>query len=201
MAGIVDLFKSFMENIHNEAVERGNIIAEKLRGIWEKIKNDIKEKWTYICNWFDKKINEIVDTVRNIKDKMFNAGEEIFTRLWDGIKGVWDKIFNWVSDKVSWLMDKVSFWDNESSKMDSYNIDGSHRTGLRSVPFDNYSAILHKGEMVLTQPEAERYRQGKTNISNQNPTIIQNFYNVKEQKTAFQMKREIKNTIKSLGIS
>lgn len=199
--GIVDLFKSFMENIHNEAVERGNIIAEKLRGIWEKIKNDIKEKWIYICNWFDKKINEIVDTVKDIKDKMFNAGEEIFTRLWDGIKGVWNKISSWVSDKVSWLIDKVSFWDNESSKMDSSSIDGSHRTGLRSVPFDNYSAILHKGEMVLTQPEAERYRQGKTNISNQNPTIIQNFYNVKEQKTAFQMKREIKNTIKSLGIS
>ncbi len=199
--GILDLVKSFLENIHNTAVEKSNIIADKLKEIWTNIKNDIKEIWTNICNWFDKKINEIVDTVRNIKDKMFNAGEEIFTRLWDGIKGVWDKISNWVSDKVSWLMDKVSFWNNESSKMDSSNIDGSHRTGLRSVPFDNYSAILHKGEMVLTQPEAERYRQGKTNISNQNPTIIQNFYNVKEQKTAFQMKREIKNTIKSLGIS
>ena len=199
--GIVDLVKSFLENIHNTAVKKANIVADKLKEIWTNIKNDIKEKWTEICDWFDKKINEIVDTVKGIKDKMFTAGEEIFTRLWDGIKGVWDKISSWVSDKVSWLMDKVSFWDNESSKMDSYNIDGRHRTGLRSVPFDNYSAILHKGEMVLTQPEAERYRQGKTNISNQNPTIIQNFYNIKEQKTAFQMKREVKNTIKSLGIS
>ena len=199
--GIVDLVKSFLENIHNTAVEKATIVADKLNEIWTNIKNNIKKKWTEICDWFDKKINEIVDTVKDIKDKMFNAGEEIFTRLWDGIKGVWNKISSWVSDKVNWLIDKVSFWDNESSKMDSSSIDGSHRTGLRSVPFDNYSAILHKGEMVLTQPEAERYRQGKTNISNNNPTIIQNFYNIKEQKTAFQMKREVKNTIKSLGIS
>ena len=83
--------------------------------------------------------------------------------------------------------------------MDSSNVNGSHRTGLRSVPFDDYRAILHKGEMVLTQPEAERYRQGNTNINNQNnPTIVQNFYNVKEEKTAFQMKREVKKLMKDL---
>ena len=95
-------------------------------------------------------------------------------------------------DKLRNSINNISFSNS--------SINGSHRTGLRNVPFDDYNAILHKGEMVLTQPEAERYRQGKANIhSENNPTIIQNFYNVKEQKTAFQMKREVKKIIKTLS--
>ena len=39
--------------------------------------------------------------------------------------------------------------------------DGSHKTGLMSVPYDGYMAELHKGEMVLTQNEANQYRDAK----------------------------------------
>ena len=37
----------------------------------------------------------------------------------------------------------------------------SHATGNDYVPYDNYTALLHKGEMVLTSSEADDYRQGK----------------------------------------
>lgn len=37
----------------------------------------------------------------------------------------------------------------------------SHATGNDYVPYDNYLASLHKGEMVLTSFEADQYRQGK----------------------------------------
>lgn len=37
----------------------------------------------------------------------------------------------------------------------------SHATGNDYVPYDNYTALLHKGEMVLTSSEANDYRQGK----------------------------------------
>lgn len=33
-----------------------------------------------------------------------------------------------------------------------------HKAGLRYVPRDNYKALLHKGEMVLSEEEARRYR-------------------------------------------
>lgn len=36
-----------------------------------------------------------------------------------------------------------------------------HATGNDYVPYDNYAALLHKGEMVLTSSEADDYRQGK----------------------------------------
>lgn len=50
----------------------------------------------------------------------------------------------------------------------SSDSDGSHRTGLNTVPFDGYRAILHKGEMVLTQPEADRYRKNITENKTEN---------------------------------
>lgn len=37
----------------------------------------------------------------------------------------------------------------------------SHATGNDYVPYDDYTANLHKGEMVLTKMEADDYRQGK----------------------------------------
>ena len=59
-----------------------------------------------------------------------------------------------------------SFWDN----LGSGKINGSHRNGLVNVPFDGYRAELHKGEMVLTQAQADRYR------NQQQPTIINNTF-------------------------
>ena len=37
----------------------------------------------------------------------------------------------------------------------------SHAVGNDFVPYDNYTALLHRGEMVLTATEASDYRQGK----------------------------------------
>ncbi len=37
-------------------------------------------------------------------------------------------------------------------------VDGSHKTGLPSVPYDGYIAELHKGEMVLTAEQAAGYQ-------------------------------------------
>lgn len=38
--------------------------------------------------------------------------------------------------------------------------DGSHAKGLWSVPYDDYVATLHRGEMVLTASQSRRYKQG-----------------------------------------
>ena len=36
---------------------------------------------------------------------------------------------------------------------------GSHATGLDFVPYDEYPANLHYGEMILSRGEANRYRK------------------------------------------
>lgn len=41
-----------------------------------------------------------------------------------------------------------------------FNVDGSYKTGLDYVPYDDYVAVLHKGEMVLPADDAADYRSG-----------------------------------------
>ena len=41
-----------------------------------------------------------------------------------------------------------------------YQPDGSHAAGLRRVPWDNYAALLHEGERVLTAREAREADRG-----------------------------------------
>ena len=54
--------------------------------------------------------------------------------------------------------------------------------------------------MVLTQPEADQYRN-ENNISNEKTNIVQNFYGVKEEKTAFETYRKTKKVLRDLGIA
>ena len=45
------------------------------------------------------------------------------------------------------------------SGVDLENINGRHATGLPYVPFNNYRAILHEGEAVLTKAQAQDWRE------------------------------------------
>ena len=75
-------------------------------------------------------------------------------------------------------------------KTTSIGINGSHAGGLDFVPFDNYIAALHKGEMVLTSYEADLYRKGHEEKSVRHVSIIQNIYS--EAKTAADLMQEAK---------
>lgn len=57
---------------------------------------------------------------------------------------------------------------------------GSARAGgLDFVPYDGYSAILHRGESVLTKAEAEDWRRGNNNAGKASGvTIVQNIQSV-----------------------
>ena len=59
--------------------------------------------------------------------------------LWDGIKSI--------------------FVINASDVKNNTGSDGSHAGGMDYVPYNNYVANLHRGEMVLTAQEADNYRR------------------------------------------
>lgn len=91
-------------------------------------------------------LDGIKNAIRNIGGALWGIGRDIFTKLWEGISSVWSSISSWVSDKVSWLVDKLAFWRKGSGEMDGGN---AHAGGLAYVPYDNYPAMLHRGETVL----------------------------------------------------
>lgn len=58
----------------------------------------------------------------------------------------------------------VKIFSDIESKGTTYDrakeLNNSHATGLDYVPYDDYPALLHEGEMILTREEAENYRNG-----------------------------------------
>ncbi|MEG2973192.1 MAG: hypothetical protein RR898_06940 [Clostridium sp.] len=180
--GIKKLFAIFLNLIVDTLVNIGASLYGAAKTVFLKVKNGFLEIWDKICAWFKKAINDPVGTIKGIGTSMYNAGKDIFNSLWEGAKNIWKDICNWVTDKVNWIVDKVKFWDNESEKM-SGKADGSHFNGLSYVPFDGYTARLHKGERVLTAEENKSYIQGR-NINGSSQTFIFNSPKAIDEKEA-----------------
>ena len=90
---------------------------------------------------------------------MLQAGKDIFTALWNGLKSVWSSITSWVTDAVNWIKEKVTLWNTESAKMSSGrgggfsgNRQGSYASGLDYVPRD-MDVRVHEGESIWTKQE------------------------------------------------
>lgn len=97
-------------------------------------------------------IDGILKFLGGLGQAFLNIGRSIFGFLWDGLVSVWNDIANWVADKVNWLIDKLAFWRRGSSEMEGGN---AHAGGLPYVPYDNYPALLHRGESVMTAADSQ----------------------------------------------
>ena len=118
-------------------------------------------------------IDGILDFLKGVGKAFFNIGKAIFQYLWDGIKSVWDRISSWVSSKVSWLADKLSFWKRWTGG--SNDTGEAHAGGLPFVPYDNYPALLHRGETVLTASDSQNLL---SNIEKIASSGLSNTYNI-----------------------
>lgn len=188
IGGLIDVIKALVKNAQTEGTffnavwEQIKIFIDTtFRGIqalfsaftalfngdWEGFWNGVKEFLSIL-------LDGLIQLITNSAKFFLNAGKSIFTSLWDGLKSVWENIKKWVQDTVDWLTDKLTFWRKSKSEMseDDDDSDGSHRNGLSYVPFDGYKSILHKGEMVLTQAEADRYRNGENGGSKTENFIV-----------------------------
>ena len=107
-------------------------------------------------------ISSLAQGILNALGLLVDAGANVVESIKQGIESAWDGIVSWFD----------GLWDNlfgnrtanvNVNAASSSGVDGSHANGLDYVPYNNYVANLHRGEMVLTAREAENYRNvGKT---------------------------------------
>lgn len=109
-------------------------------------------------------IVELCDTF--INTDWASIGESIINGLLDGLKLAWETVSSWFSGVWSALFDRdVSVSADKNGNVKAQG----HATGLNYVPYDDYPALLHRGEAVLTSMEATEWRNGK----NKNVVSIQ----------------------------
>lgn len=110
----------------------------------------------------------------DIVEGAMQMGNAVIDGIIDGISAAWDGLVSWFNG----LWD--SLFGNRSVNVDvnSSGTTGGRAGGLDYVPYNNYIANLHRGEMVLTADEADSYRRGKD--SDSGFTLTQNIYAAKQ---------------------
>ena len=103
------------------------------------------------------------ESIQGIFEGVFGFFSTVGQNAVEGIKGgiaaVWDGLVSFVQGL--WDGIKSIFVINASDVKNNTGSDGSHAGGMDYVPYNNYIANLHRGEMVLTADEADSYRRGK----------------------------------------
>nr|WP_294682464.1 phage tail tape measure protein [uncultured Anaerotignum sp.] len=128
-----------------------------------------------------------VEQAKGYADDFNDVGKALTDGVAEGIKDGKSSIVNAITKAIR---DAIRAAKDEAGMGDGGS-DGSHRTGLREVPFDGYRAILHKGERVLTQPEADRYRKGETVAKTENFNVYIGMVENKDERTTNDFMREM----------
>lgn len=128
-----------------------------------------------------------VEQAKSYADDFNDVGKALTDGVAEGIKDGKSSIVNAITRAIR---DAIKAAKDEAG-MGGGGSDGSHRTGLREVPFDGYRAILHKGERVLTQPEADRYRRGETVTKTESFNVYIGTVENKDERTTNDFMREM----------
>jgi len=159
--------------------EAGYITEEEYNGMVTSAKETKEEQ-----------IKKAREACEGVKKEIQNAtpGIDKEVNIQTGkIKSGYDKLKEGLSGFFTWLFGK----SEEAEKSSRWNVsyDGSHYNGLSYVPFDGYTARLHKGERVLTADENRDYVQNNINSKGGDTYIFNSPKAIDEVEAARQLRR------------
>jgi hypothetical protein len=144
------------------------LIVGLFQGLW----NELVAEAAYLGDWVQQNL------ITPIEDKcgdFLNLGKNVINKLLEGMKSAWQSVSSWFSNA----------WNNLFNKSATVSANGSGtmtvtptkaKTGLDYVPYNEFPALLHEGEAVLTKEEAKAWRAGKGSANNGNSGMVINQY-------------------------
>lgn len=158
-----------IQSIWNVAVSFFQTVFNLITGVFSTIdavlSGDFQSAWESIQGIFEGAFDFFSTVGQNAVEGIKGGIAAVWGGLVSFVQGLWDGI-------------KSIFVINASDVKNNTGSDGSHAGGLDYVPYNNYVANLHRGEMVLTADEADAYRRG--NGSSNGFTLTQNIYAAKQ---------------------
>ena len=102
--------------------------------------------------------------------EFINVGARVVDNIKEGIANAWNGLVSWFENLWNSLFNR-----HATISVDQNGATASPRaSGLDYVPYNNFPAMLHEGEAVLTASEADAWRKGNGGGSGKGVTIIQN---------------------------
>lgn len=171
---------AFFQAIFQEIVVIFTPFAPIISGFFKAAWELVKAAWNIATSFF----KNIFDIIANIFSAIDSVLSGDFQSAWESIQGIFEGVFDFFSTVGQNAVEGikggiaavwgglVSFvqglWDSiksifviDASDVKNNTGSNSHRAGgLDYVPYNGYAADLHRGEMVLTAREAEKYRNG-----------------------------------------
>ena len=119
-------------------------------------------------------ITTIVEGIGEMWGSLVGVGSQVVTKIREGISSAWQGLKNWFK----------GIWDGLFGGLNvNVGVSGSGgksaASGLEYVPRNNFPALLHEGEAVLTASEAKAWRKGSGGAGN--GVVINQYINAPAQ--------------------
>ena len=139
-----------IQSIWNVAVSFFQTVFNLITGVFSTIdavlSGDFQSAWESIQGIFEGAFDFFSTVGQNVVEGIKGGIAAVWGGLVSFVQGLWDGI-------------KSIFVINSSDVKNNTGSDGSHAGGMDYVPYNNYVANLHRGEIVLTAQEADNYRR------------------------------------------
>lgn len=136
-----------------------SVFQGDFQGAWDAIKGII-DTW---AGYF----GQIWDDIKAVFDTALDLGKDIVDKIWQGVQSGWSSFKDWVAG--AWEGIKSLFTIDIKWPFGGGH---GHAIGLDYVPSNNYQAVLHRGEAVLTAHEAEEWRRGGSGRASSQPIQV-----------------------------
>lgn len=167
---VLTLVSKLNENLPQMLDSAGQMLIAFVEGVSEHLPDIMLAAASIV----ETLLTYLIEHLPDIAEGAMQMGNAVIDGIIDGISAAWDGLVSWFNG----LWD--SLFGNRSVNVDvnSSGTTGGRAGGLDYVPYNNYVANLHRGEMVLTADEADSYRRGKG--SGNGFTLTQNIYAAKQ---------------------
>lgn len=128
----------------------------------------IQTIWDSICGFFDaasSTISTVVETLQNIFQTLYDVVSSVFSGISDAVSTAIGTVTELISGAIDAISGFIGSIGDAISSVGDFISSGAGKVksffgfayGKDRVPYDNYPAVLHQGEKVLTRNQADQY--------------------------------------------